>query len=628
MTVAKCFFIFEERGDDSLKVQKTIDIYLVNKRNTRPIDVVQGNTGIQLVFTIKDFDLPSGTTATLFVQKPSGNFVYQEDEITIDGNKITIDLENQAIVEKGNIPYQVDLKNGSDEITTFEGLMIVNRSLKDAGATESKTVIRAFDNAVIERVASIRTQAEKIASEVIATIPEDYTAMEAKVNEFANAIKGNLSGAVVKADDVSPVEHSMKCIVRGKNFFDISKIVNTSTATNNGDGSITIAPNTYYCRLNQKLCEVCPQLKVGDTVVLSFKSTSENTKYMYFHGLQGTWLSGHYITITREILDSYITIYGFADNDASYGKECVVSDIQIEIGKVATEYTPYIDPSTVTVKRCGKNMFPVTVGTYNGVTLSKHNDYYILNGTATGSGLFITKIGRLQAGTYTLSANNPSHNSLGNIFVPLVQIYSPATLESIAVIDDKTNGVAIATIKGGEDYESRIRYQEGITYNNFIIKPQFEFNNIATEYEAYKEATTHIPESDGTVKGVTSLSPNMTILTDTKGMIVECEYNVDTKKYIKKHSGGGSARIGNVLLTANGWIGAKSPYSQVVSIDGITENSQVDLTPSVQQLSIFYEKDLGFVTENVGGVVTVYAIGQKPTNDYNIQVTITEVDYE
>ena len=89
-----------------------------------------------------------------------------------------------------------------------------------------------------------------------------------------------------------------------------------------------------------------------------------------------------------------------------------------------------------------------------------------------------------------------------------------------------------------------------------------------------------------------------------------------------------SARIGEVALTASGWVGNKSPYSQVVNIEGVTENSQVDLTPSVEQLAAFYEKDLAFITENEGGVVTVYAIGQKPQNDYTIQVTITEVAYE
>lgn len=89
---------------------------------------------------------------------------------------------------------------------------------------------------------------------------------------------------------------------------------------------------------------------------------------------------------------------------------------------------------------------------------------------------------------------------------------------------------------------------------------------------------------------------------------------------------GTPASIGVVELLADNWVGSNNLYSQVVSIDGVTKYSQVDLTPSVEQLVIFYEKDLTFVTENEGGVVTVYVIGQKPTNDYTIQVTITEVE--
>ena len=87
-----------------------------------------------------------------------------------------------------------------------------------------------------------------------------------------------------------------------------------------------------------------------------------------------------------------------------------------------------------------------------------------------------------------------------------------------------------------------------------------------------------------------------------------------------------SARIGEVNLLASKWVGEDHLYSQVVNIEGVTEKSQVDLTPNVQQLLAFYEKDLAFVTENEDGVVTVFAIGQKPGNDYTIQVTITEVD--
>lgn len=83
--------------------------------------------------------------------------------------------------------------------------------------------------------------------------------------------------------------------------------------------------------------------------------------------------------------------------------------------------------------------------------------------------------------------------------------------------------------------------------------------------------------------------------------------------------------IVDVFLPQSGWVGDASPYSQVVTIEGATANSQVDLTPSVEQLTIFHQKDLTFVAENENGIITVYAVGDKPTNDYTIQATVTEV---
>ena len=88
---------------------------------------------------------------------------------------------------------------------------------------------------------------------------------------------------------------------------------------------------------------------------------------------------------------------------------------------------------------------------------------------------------------------------------------------------------------------------------------------------------------------------------------------------------GATSRVAEVDLLAANWVGKDSLYSQVVSIDGVTALTQVDLTPSVEQLAIFHDKDLTFVTENDSGTVTVYAIGQRPENDYTMQVTLKEV---
>ena len=97
---------------------------------------------------------------------------------------------------------------------------------------------------------------------------------------------------------------------------------------------------------------------------------------------------------------------------------------------------------------------------------------------------------------------------------------------------------------------------------------------------------------------------------------------------LRANINGGSVtptKLAEVTILASAWLGEASPYSQVVSVDGVTEFSKVDLQPSVEQLEIFHEKDLAFSTENDGGVVTVYAIGDKPTADYTLQATITEV---
>lgn len=86
-----------------------------------------------------------------------------------------------------------------------------------------------------------------------------------------------------------------------------------------------------------------------------------------------------------------------------------------------------------------------------------------------------------------------------------------------------------------------------------------------------------------------------------------------------------TARLGSVALPASAWTGSGNLYSQVVAIDGVTENSQVNLMPTIAQMAIFYDKDITFITENDDGVVTVYVIGQKPQNDYTIQASIVEV---
>ena len=82
-----------------------------------------------------------------------------------------------------------------------------------------------------------------------------------------------------------------------------------------------------------------------------------------------------------------------------------------------------------------------------------------------------------------------------------------------------------------------------------------------------------------------------------------------------------------INLLASAWVkDSDNQYSQGVSIANITPYSKVDLQPTPEQLAIFHEKDIAFVAENDEGVITIHCIGQKPTLDYSMQATITEVE--
>lgn len=132
---------------------------------------------------------------------------------------------------------------------------------------------------------------------------------------------------------------------------------------------------------------------------------------------------------------------------------------------------------------CGKNLIPsIPEKAFNGVTLSKVNDYYILNGTCTESTNYVPFSIIIPAGTYTISANNPVTNNTGTA---IIQLYNPGLEEAIAAWDSKISATATKTMTG-DSYQFRIRVQKGITYDNFIIKPQLEIGDTATEYEPYK----------------------------------------------------------------------------------------------------------------------------------------------
>lgn len=83
--------------------------------------------------------------------------------------------------------------------------------------------------------------------------------------------------------------------------------------------------------------------------------------------------------------------------------------------------------------------------------------------------------------------------------------------------------------------------------------------------------------------------------------------------------------VKTITLLASAWAGADGVYSQVVTLDGVTANSKVDLLPSPDQLHQLLTSEISLTTANSEGVITVFAIGEALSSDFTMQVMITEV---
>lgn len=84
-------------------------------------------------------------------------------------------------------------------------------------------------------------------------------------------------------------------------------------------------------------------------------------------------------------------------------------------------------------------------------------------------------------------------------------------------------------------------------------------------------------------------------------------------------------KTATVTLQAASWTGSVSPYSQTVTISGVTANSRIDINPDATVMNGAMEGGYGLVFGNNAGTITAYAVGDKPTAAITVQVSITEV---
>lgn len=143
------------------------NVFVLSDRLKDPIRYVQNTNALPIVFHFIDFDIPSGTTANVYVNKPSQKAVYTSAQV--EGNDVTIDVTTQMVAEVGYSEIQVQLTNSDNILVTFAYPMLVSKNFTDPDAEESKNEASFFDE--LGKAAEAANEAAEAANEAAQNVP-------------------------------------------------------------------------------------------------------------------------------------------------------------------------------------------------------------------------------------------------------------------------------------------------------------------------------------------------------------------------------------------------------------------------------------------------------------------------
>lgn len=326
-------------------------------------------------------------------------------------------------------------------------------------------------------------------------------------SEYMNA---NVSGTAIAVNDVSPIEHNVGCTVKKLTnmlpypFSHTTKTVNGITFTDNGDGTITVNGTAT----SNADFELCGNFEIKKDMVISsgLNGDSGSTYEVMANGLDGT------------IIHSY-SGYERADHDFSVNKIF----IRIRPNFVANNlvFKPQLiyaiaDGSTVEVSRYGKNLCS---NIYTDYADTGYKSLYIANEPLIMS--FIDKDTSVDvSGCYFGFTTDP------NVAKEYRWIVNNGVVSSSKTNDAVQNGKQCPYLFMHPKTEE--------TFNKLMQRwyIQVELGKASTDYTPYIESTTYTANADGTVEGIKSISPNMTLLTNNNGVVINANYLRDIDTYI------------------------------------------------------------------------------------------------
>jgi len=330
---------------------------------------------------------------------------------------------------------------------------------------------------------------------------------------LAESKKGMIRGNIIKADNVSSYEHSLGVKISNQNlipypYTQSSKTHNEITFTVNSDGSLTAngtATGQAYIFINQGLV-----LEAGTYTLSGCPSGGGWSSYCLNVATTGggyyDFGSGKTFTLTEKTVVNSINVNVFGG--AKVENLTFYPQLKLETG--------ITDFSGIEVSRYGKNLVDLSKtpdvkgANYNFDTITGY--YEVINAKAYAPNRWRFKV----------PTNTTIYLCASEVTNCNVQVSS--------VLQDGTSNINILLQKGSFVYVNTGNYSE-LTLSRYTSSAYDLISTKGvivalynTNYEPYKAPQTATANADGTVNGLTSLSPNITLIPNNEGVSVECTY--------------------------------------------------------------------------------------------------------
>ncbi len=481
-----------------------------------------------------------------------------EPEVIIKSEVVTLNVErsevslypedgNPSLIERAmekcdNAAESARLNANRSEASVYDAMNAADRSEKSAALS--------FESA---KQAGQHAESASKNAEVLAKAVYDY-------RNVANALRRSTRGKRGTLKDVSPLEHEVKIKMTADDMgiFGVNENVKTVEFNQKNDTVMLDTPSDSVHVILESggiytASGIIPLLDGQDLTQLSdFSELAITPTYGYSENITQvdltytvtdkvlSWvrietlpqlpdaepvtISGSFaLEMSGQKITGFCQVYGldednpasqYPENDTLYTKVTVydksTSDITLTVGGKNFLKPPFANAKT-TIR--GVTFTPNADGT---VVISGKND-----GTGNSNFAFNKKVS-LPAGTYAINSGNENCICNAQIQRPDGTLYYKFnTVFTLGEGENITN-VYVQVVKGNTT-----------EFDNVVVKPQIETGPTITEFEPYIEPLVYTPEADGTVKGVKSIYPSMSFLTNNPDVWLDIEYNRDLIKVIE-----------------------------------------------------------------------------------------------